>query len=107
MVMRVPSELANDLRDQPDLLEGFSLDEPDWDLALALIAVTRGYVFKQLAVGATNAPASLSALTGTLKRLLVRLSAEPAGHCPDLIQDLLDGSGSARLTRTAVLDRLG
>jgi hypothetical protein len=39
MVMRVPSELANDVRDQPDLLEGFSLDEPDWDLALALIAV--------------------------------------------------------------------
>jgi len=107
MVMRVPSELANDLRDQPDLLEGFSLDEPDWDLALALIAVTRGYVFKQLAVGATKERACLSALTGSLKRLLVRLSAEPAGHCPDLIQDLLDGSGSARLSRTSVLDRLG
>ena len=107
MCMRVPSELVDDLRGQPDLLEGFSLDEPGWDIALAVIGLARGYVFKQVGGRKPRQGTGSQSDIDALQRLLGRLSAEPAGHCPDLVQDLADRSETAGLMHAAVLDLLG
>ena len=107
MVMRLPPELVDDLKGQSDLLEGFDLDEPGWDLGLALIAVARGFVFKRLGAKAAPSTTGEEAGTAALKRLLDRLASDPAGHCPDLIQDLADQSASSDLDHAAVLSRLG
>ncbi len=105
--MRLPRDLVDELKSDPGLVSAFSLDRPDWDLALTLLALARGYAVKWLDTS-PDLPASPDGLVASvhLGDLLGQLDADPHNYAPVLIRDLLPLSrqpGSYHQIRAAVL----